>query len=128
MIVPVDADVEKAQHVAQEHGKYRLQRLEVDAVWHFQLQNHNRDDDGQHSVAKRFQPVLFHAAMLAEDLLSSQSPPRRYVVWRGRLLSSQIFHNLLTVAFPVTPSKELSGNADGAPVWSLDRNRPPILR
>ena len=60
MIVPVDADVDKAQHVAQENGKQRLQRFEIVAVRDLQLQHHDGDDDREHTIAEGFEPVLFH--------------------------------------------------------------------
>ena len=66
MVVPVDADVDEAQHVAQEHREQRLQRGQIGAVRHLQFQHHDGDDDGEHAVAEGFQPVLFHFTSLRE--------------------------------------------------------------
>ena len=61
MVVPVDAEINEAQHVAQEHRQQRFQaRRGRRRVRHFHLQHHDGDDDGEHAVAERFQPVLFH--------------------------------------------------------------------
>src|SRR5664279_4018716 len=46
MVVPVDADVDEAEHVAQEDGQQRRDVREPGAVRHLQLEDHDRDDDG----------------------------------------------------------------------------------
>jgi hypothetical protein len=55
MIVPVDADIDEAQHIAQEHREQRPQIGEAGAVRHLHLQHHDGDDDGEHTVAERLQ-------------------------------------------------------------------------
>jgi hypothetical protein len=58
VVVPVDADIDKAQDVAQENRQQRFDRVPIRAVRHFQFQNHDRDDDGEHAITERFKPVL----------------------------------------------------------------------
>ena len=60
MIVPVDAKVHEAQHVAHEHRDKRRERFQVVAVRDLHLEDHDRDDDRQDPVAKRLEPVLAH--------------------------------------------------------------------
>src|SRR5438128_2172344 len=60
MIVPVDAHVQKAEHVAQEQRHQRQQRGGVAATRHLQLQHHDRDDYGDHAVAEGLETILFH--------------------------------------------------------------------
>ena len=55
VVVPVDAQVDEAQHVAQEHRQQRAQVGEIVAVRHLQLQHHDGDDDGEHAVAERLE-------------------------------------------------------------------------
>ena len=54
VIAPVDADVDEAQRVAEEHwAAAGCERAPVGAVRHLQLQHHDGDDDRQHAVAER---------------------------------------------------------------------------
>src|SRR6185369_5779756 len=64
MVVPVNTEVDEAQHVAQEHGDQRRQRFDVLAVGHLQLQYHDGDDDGDHAIAKCFKSALSHECAL----------------------------------------------------------------
>jgi len=60
VVVPVNADVDEAQHVAQEHWPQRQQVGQLFAVRHFDLQHHDGDDDGEHTIAEGFESVLVH--------------------------------------------------------------------
>ncbi len=60
MVVPIDADVNVTQNIAQEHRQQRLQVGEFGRAGHLQFQHHDGDDDGDDAVAEGFQPVLFH--------------------------------------------------------------------
>ena len=60
MIVPVNADVDEAEEIAQEHGEQRAQVGEVGAVRDFQFEDHDGDDDGDDAVAEGFEAGGFH--------------------------------------------------------------------
>src|SRR5580698_3485014 len=60
MVVPVDADVYKAQYVTEEDWKHRLERRKRGAGRHFHIQHHNRNDHGKNPVAERLQTPLAH--------------------------------------------------------------------
>src|SRR4051812_46891987 len=60
VIVPVDADVDEAQHVAHEDGDQRCQGGYAVPVRNLQLEHHDGDDDGYHAIAERLQPSLSH--------------------------------------------------------------------
>jgi len=57
-LVPIDAHVHEAQYVAHEHRPQRDQHAEIGAVRDFQLQHHDRNDDGDDAVAKGFEAVF----------------------------------------------------------------------
>src|SRR5260370_36199421 len=60
VVVPVNAEKNKAEHVAQKDRNKRTQDFQVRSLGDFQLQHHDGDDDGNHAVAEGFQPSLAH--------------------------------------------------------------------
>src|ERR1041385_3093678 len=64
MVVPVNANVDEAQNVAQEYRQQRLERAQFDFMRHFELQHHDRDDNSEHAIAEFLKPVLFHVSIL----------------------------------------------------------------
>ena len=54
MLVPVDADVDEAEHVAHDDGPEWDQGLEIGFVRDFEFQHHDGDDDGDDAVAEGF--------------------------------------------------------------------------
>ena len=66
VIVPVDANIGEAQDIAEENWKKRPERVPIRTSWHLQLQDHDRDDNGENSIAEGFKAVLLHAAILAQ--------------------------------------------------------------
>ena len=60
VIVPVNADEDKAQHVAQEGGSQRTESRPVIAFRRMQFEHHDRNDDGDHAIAERFQSSFCH--------------------------------------------------------------------
>src|ERR1051325_8668861 len=64
VVVPVNADVEKAQEVTEKNRNEGLEIGPIRAVRYFKFQHHDGDDDGENAVAERFKAVLFHGAGL----------------------------------------------------------------
>src|SRR5437879_12460166 len=60
VVAPIDPEKHEAEHVAQKHRDQRLQRRPVGSVWHPHFQHHDRDNDGNHTVAERLEPLLTH--------------------------------------------------------------------
>ena len=67
MVVPIDAHIDEAQYVGKEHGQERFEGFKGDILRHVQIQHHDGDDDGQYTVAKGFQAVLFHGGEMMEE-------------------------------------------------------------
>ena len=53
-LVPINPDVDEAEHVAHEHWPQRDQRAEIGVVRDFEFQHHDGDDDGDDAVAEGF--------------------------------------------------------------------------
>ncbi len=60
MIVPVDAHVHEAEHVAHEDRAKALQVLEARSVGRNEFQDHDRDDDRDDAVAERLEAALVY--------------------------------------------------------------------
>src|SRR5262249_32455802 len=60
MIVPVDPDINEAEHVAHEHWNEWCERSEVIYMRNLQLKHHDRNDDGDYTVAEGLESVLAH--------------------------------------------------------------------
>src|SRR5215471_14051796 len=62
VVIPIDTQVDEAQHVAQEDGDHWPQSLEALAMGHLHLQHHDGDEDGDHAITERFKPIPAHSA------------------------------------------------------------------
>src|SRR5262245_9439367 len=60
MVHPVDPEIGEAHHIDQELGKPGPERIPVGAVWDLELQDHDRDQDGEHAIGERFEPYARH--------------------------------------------------------------------
>ena len=61
VVVPVDADVDEAQDVGEEVRQRLAQGVQILAVRHLQLEDEDRDDDGEHAIAECFESTFAHA-------------------------------------------------------------------
>src|ERR1700734_2034381 len=62
MIVPVNADIHKAQKIAYKDRQHRQQIMDIISMRNMQFQDHDRNDDRKYAIAKSLQTSLFHAA------------------------------------------------------------------
>ena len=76
MVVPVDADVDEAQYIAQQDRQYRQQRFGRIPMRHLQFEHHDGDDDRDHAVTERLQPALTHAHPLLNFAASLTDLPQ----------------------------------------------------
>lgn len=66
VVVPEYAYVEEAEQVGEGYGDKGLQIHPLCAVGDVYFQYHDRDDDGEYTVAECFKPVLIHAVKLLQ--------------------------------------------------------------
>src|SRR4051794_36546857 len=74
MVVPVDPQVDEAQYIAEQDRHERAQSREIGTVGRLQLENHDRDDDRQHTIAECLQPTLAHQLRLSLTLNPPNGP------------------------------------------------------
>src|SRR5258708_4964135 len=60
MVVPVDADVDETQDIAEENRKEWLQGRKTGSLWRLHFQHHDGDDDGEYPVTKSVHAALGH--------------------------------------------------------------------
>src|ERR1700675_1762641 len=60
MVVPVDADVDEAQDIAEENRKEGLQGRKTGSLGRLHFQHHNGDDDREYPVTKSLHSALGH--------------------------------------------------------------------
>src|SRR5260221_12981617 len=60
MVVPVDADVNEAQDIAEQNRKEWLQSRKTGSLWRLHFQNHDGNDDGEYPVTKSLHAALGH--------------------------------------------------------------------
>src|SRR5262249_11946791 len=64
MIIPIDRQIDEAQYVADEIRSHASKNLPTGAVRHLQLEDHDRDDDGDHAVAESCETIFSHGCDL----------------------------------------------------------------
>ena len=67
MIVPIDAEVDETQHLAEKNRNQRAQGRRVRAERRPQLQHHDGDDDGDHAITEGFHSVFVHVSILLDE-------------------------------------------------------------
>jgi len=60
VVIPVDADVDEAEEVAEEDGKQAGEGGEVGSAGDLEFEHHDGDDDGEDTVTEGFEAVFRH--------------------------------------------------------------------
>ena len=96
MIVPVYCNIQKAEDIAEKGGCKGDECAQIRPVRRLQLEHHDRDNDGDHTVAECFQPAFVQriisaaqSSPLPSGLVAGTSPRQTFAVW----------HNVLAGAF-----------------------------
>src|SRR5438477_12907225 len=66
VIVPVDAEINEAQHISQKDGQERPERGQIRAVRHAKLQHHDGDDDRQNTITECLKSVGLHGNTMTD--------------------------------------------------------------
>src|ERR1700730_2617578 len=73
MVVPVDADVNEAQDIAEENRKEWLQGRKTGSLRRLHFQHHDGDDDGEYPVTKSLHAALGHPSYSSFGLTGAPS-------------------------------------------------------
>ena len=60
VIVPVNTEVDEAQNIGNQGWNDGSKVIPTDSLRGLELQNHDRDEDRDHTIAESFQPRLMH--------------------------------------------------------------------
>src|SRR5262245_20961381 len=60
MIIPINAEVDEAEHVAEKRRHDFDQGTQLRNMRRAELQHHDRDQDGDHAVAERLETLFVH--------------------------------------------------------------------
>ena len=107
MIVPIDADVNEAENVAQKFWHQGHQRIHGRAVRDLELQHHDGDDDGDDAVAECFESAVAHSSdsvkLNCESTASIRENSMRGLLILGLAVSSGAW---AASASPVPPPQD----------------------
>src|SRR5262245_17230889 len=65
MVVPVDRDQDKTQHVTAKNWQQGREICQLRSVWRPHFEHHDGDDDGDDAVAECLEPGLSHDSELS---------------------------------------------------------------
>jgi hypothetical protein len=82
VVVPVDAQINEAQYVAQKYWGQWQQRLDALAMRHSQFQHHDGDDDGEDAIAKCFKSALSHSGIAPVKEISTNDEQCSHVIFQ----------------------------------------------
>src|SRR6516164_6981518 len=68
MVGPVDCQHYETEDVTQKHRRYRPKCFPSRAVRSLHLQDHDRNDDGQHPIAERLHSLFAHTTFITSHV------------------------------------------------------------
>src|SRR5215813_11497967 len=110
VVVPVDPEIHEAEHVRPERRPDRAQSRQVAAFWHAELQDHDRNEDGDDAVAEGFEPRRAHhprASVTTPHAISGS--PEAYSIRRRRGAS---FSTSTRMAMPAVQNRFITPTAN----------------
>src|SRR2546425_8857525 len=109
MVAPIDAEKNETKYIAEKDRNHRTQRSQIRSVRRSQLQHHNGDDDGHHTIAERFHSPLTHFGLrlTRSEEHTSELQSLAYLVCRLLLEKKKKKHSLpCNVHIPTTHTVE----------------------
>ena len=67
VIVPVNADIDVAQDVAEKDGKHGFESLQICSTRNIHVKHHDRDDYCKHAIAECFESTFAHVNSSTQD-------------------------------------------------------------
>jgi hypothetical protein len=58
MVIPEDAHIQEAKRISQKQWQFGLERGDICSGRNLQVEHHNGNDDGDHSIRERLEPLL----------------------------------------------------------------------
>ncbi len=96
VIIPVDADENIAQHVAEKSRNHWTQARQRGFVRDAQIEHHDRDEDGDHAIAESFEPSFAHILVFKRDVYVRRT--RRIIPRRAKFAHLSVHLALASVA------------------------------
>src|SRR5215467_13472134 len=95
VIRPIDSQKDEAQQVSKKRRHHRAQRLPVRPLRTFELQDHDRYQDGDDPVTKSFQPPFAHHPLPCDTFAELPEVRRISMLSRiGRILTATVILSL----------------------------------
>ena len=64
VVSPIYSDINETDQIAEQFGDQRFQYRPIVAMWYFNFENHNGDNDSQNAIAECFKSSFIHSSII----------------------------------------------------------------